>query len=184
MTTSRNTLPSSRRHLPRFESLLAGCACSVALVAAGPAHDGTRSLAGRYDQEFPSGTFAGQKYTVEDLIEIVPVAPKAAYFRIHRASSTGAICGIHGVATSVNEALVYRDRQQLEGSCTLTIERKGRALEIDDHGASCKNYCGMGNSLSEVQIPYASKRPIRYLDRLKASPQYQQALAQWRKESE
>jgi hypothetical protein len=38
----------------------------------------------------------------------------------------------------------------------------------------------MRGTLSKVAVPYASKRPIRYLPRLKASQEYRWALDEWR----
>ncbi|HYX46126.1 MAG TPA: hypothetical protein VE820_04830 [Sphingomicrobium sp.] len=145
--------------------------------------DPAQNLAGRYYAQFKDALVTGEKYIGEDIVEIVPVAPGSAYVRIHLDYYNGHTCGIFGVAQSQAAALVYRDPtpQYDGGTCTLRLERNGRSLSIDDNGGSCSGYCGARGSLSKVTVPYSSKRPIRYLARLKASEEYRDALAEWRK---
>ena len=155
------------------------------LLAAGSAKpDPATQLAGRYYRQFPDGLVTGEKYTGEDIVEIAPVAPRAAYFRISLDYFNGHSCSISGVAREEDGALVYRDpERQYDGTkCVLSIRRAGRSLSIDDGDATCKNDCGARGSLSKVSLPYSSKRPIRYLARLKRSAEYRDAMAQWRKE--
>jgi len=95
------------------------------------------------------------------------------------------MCAITGVARAEGDALVYRDPRPAfgkDGRCVLTIRRAGKSLSIDDGElTSCSpGYCGVRGTLSGVTLPYASKRAIRYLPRLKASAQYRAALAEWR----
>lgn len=114
-------------------------------------------------------------------MEVVPVGPRAAYVRIHLDYYNGHTCGIYGIATSNADTLVYLDPQPSpeEGACVLTIRRSGKSLSVSDSGGSCRRYCGARGSLSEVKLPYQSKRPIRYLVRLMHSPQYRAALKTW-----
>lgn len=146
--------------------------------------DPVQALAGRYYDQFQNGFVTGEKYTGEDIVEIVPVRPGAAYVRIHLDYYNGHSCGIFGVAKAQSAALVYRDPSpQYDGRiCTLRLKRDGRNLSIDDDGGTCSGYCGARGSLSNVSLPYSSKRPIRYLARLRASDEYRDALAEWSKE--
>ena len=154
----------------------------LALGASRATPDPAQALAGRYYHQFADGLVTGGKYTGEDIVEIVPVAPNAAYFRIHLDYYNGHTCSISGVAQTERQALVYRDSEkQNDGTvCILRITRAGKSLSIDDGEQSCKSACGARGSLSAVTLPYSSKRPIGYLARLKASDQYRFAIAEWR----
>jgi len=155
----------------------------VMLAATRAAPDPAQALAGRYYRQFSDALVNGDKYTGEDIVEIVPVAPNSAYFRIHLDYYNGHTCGISGVATGEAGALVYRDPQKQYGgsTCVLRLQRSGRSLAIDDGGGSCKSFCGARGSLSKVEVPYASKRRIAYLARLRNSAQYRDAVAKWRR---
>lgn len=151
------------------------------LLAAGPATDPVQTLAGRYYRQFPNSTVQGESYTGEDIVEIVPVTPRAAYVRLSLDFFNGHICGIYGVATVEGDALVYhdpRDPEQAGPPCTLTLRRTGDKIAWNDAG-SCRSYCGARGSLNG-DLPFARKRPIRYLPRLKASRQYREAIEEWR----
>lgn len=160
-------------------AMLVGATSALAADTALP------NLAGRYYRQFPNALVSGEKYTGENTVEIVPVAPGAAYVRIHLDYYNGHSCGIYGVAQSEGDTLVYRDpgppSARTEGRrCELRVRRSGKSLSIDDGEGSCLDYCGMRGTLSRVALPYGSKRPITYLGRLKSSSQYRAAVATWR----
>lgn len=162
--------------------LVALGAAPLLLAADRPIADPAQLLAGRYFSQFANGLVTGEKYTGEDIVEIVPVAPRAAYVRVHLDYYNGHTCGIYGVATAQADALVYRDSKpnfESAGGCVLTVRRAGKTLSIDDGRNSCSSYCGARGTLSRVNLPYKSKRPIRYLPRLKQSSEYHDALTQW-----
>lgn len=155
---------------------------ALVTLAPVPTSDSAQQLAGRYYNQFPDGLVTGEKYTGENIVEIVPVASGAAYVRLHLDYYNGHTCALAGVAHSVGDALVYQSKDDWDDqTCVLKIRRTGKSLSIDDNGDTCKGYCGARGSLSGVQLPFASKRPIRYLARLKRSPQYAAAIAEWRK---
>lgn len=161
---------------------LAAFAPLALLAAAGPVDPATL-LAGRYYAQFANALVSGEKYTGQNIVEIVPVAPRAAYVRLNLDFFNGHKCGIYGIATAQGDALVYRDPSEPspgERRCTLSIKREGTKLTWDDDGGTCAAYCGARGTLSNSSIAYASKRPIRYLPRLRTSSQYRDALTEWR----
>lgn len=165
-----------------YGRILASCAALLLTGATPSRRDPARLLAGRYYEQFPDGFVTGEKYTGQNIVEIVPTAASSAYFRIHLDYYNGHVCGIYGVAQSHSNALTYTDRRDSGSKCNLTIRRLGDVLEIDDGSGSCSGYCGARGTLSNVRLPYGSKRPITYLGRLKASPQYRAAIAEWKKD--
>jgi hypothetical protein len=158
----------------------------ISLAATRASADPAKELQGRYYTAFQDALITGETYLGENIVEIVPVRRNAAYVRIHLDYYNGHSCGIFGIAGSIGETLVYRDpKPQYDGtSCALSLKREGGSLLIDDHGGSCSAYCGARGSLSKVRLPYRSKRPIRYLARLKSSSEYRQAVAEWMKGKE
>ena len=157
------------------------------LATGASAPDPAQTLAGRYykQSQLHIVGYESEPYTGEDIVEIVPIAPRAAYVRVHLDYDNGHMCAIYGVARAEGAALVYRDPRPAfreYGRCVLTIRRAGKSLSIDDGELTrCSpGYCGVRGTLSGVTLPYASKRPIRYMPRLKASREYRNALAEWR----
>ena len=153
------------------------------LAAAKTSADPAQALSGRYYRQFPNAFVSGEKYTGEHIVEIVPVAHGAAYFRIHLDYYNGHSCTIYGIARVEEDALVYRDPSPDHegGPCVLELKRSGNSLSIDDGQATChSSHCGMRGSFSNVSLPFSSKRPIGYMARLKASREYRWALDEWR----
>ena len=159
------------------------------LLAAGPASpDPAQRLVGRYAMDVQEGFMDSKEtYTGLRIAEIVPVAPRAAYVRVALDYFNGHSCDISGVAKAEGDALVYRDPdtsmaypESSSKQCVLTVRRVGKSLRIDDGDESCHSYCGARGTLSNVSLPYASKRPIRYLDRLKRSAEYRAAITEWK----
>lgn len=154
------------------------------LAAAGPAaSDPARALAGRYDAQFPDALVSGEHYTGQDIVKIVPVAPRAAYIRFHLDFYNGHSCSLAKVARAEGGELVYREPASASApspACHLHIRRAGAKLAWSDEGGSCKSYCGARGSFLHGDVPWRSKRPITYMAALKASRQYRDALVEWR----
>jgi len=139
------------------------------------------SLAGVYKQRFTNGLVTGETFTSEDILEIVPVSNTSAYVRVHLEFYNGHTCSLSGIAHVERQALVYRTDLDYEqpplNRCVLSIERSGDQIMLSDGRNSCKGFCGVRGSLMNVDFPAASRRPIRYMARLKASPGYRDAVA-------
>lgn len=174
--------------MKRLRQPLLALALVLPLLTIGAsAPDPAQTLAGRYykQSQLHIVGFESEPYTGEDVVEIVPIAPRTAYVRVHLDFTNAHSCAIYGVARAEGDALVYRDPRpafRSYGRCVLTIRHAGRSLSIDDgEQTSCwPGHCGVRGTLSGVTLPHASKRPIRYMPRLKASREYRNALAEWR----
>ena len=110
------------------------------------------------------------------------MASHAAYIRVHLDYYNGHTCGIYGVASSRGDALIYPDPKpnHENAGCVLTMRHVGKSFTIDDGGGSCSSYCGARGTFSVVKLPYESKRPIRYLPRLKQWSEYRGCAREWR----
>jgi len=166
-----------------------GLAAVAALAVLVPASDAAavgsslpETLAGVYKSQFKNALVDGETYRSEDILEIAPTAPDAAYVRAHLEFYNGHLCAIFGIAHVERNELVFRDsalaNRATDGRCVLHVTRRADKITLSDEGGSCQDYCGAGGSLSDDSFPAASRRPIRYLARLKSSWQFKQALAQ------
>ena len=158
------------------------CVAVQARLSESRSDDVVSALAGRYSSHFKNGTMQGGVYWSDDVAEIVPVGTDAAYIRIGLDFANGHSCTIAGVGKIDGERILYDDRAAAlpdEPPCRLSVSRKGNDLSIDDGDGSCKSYCGTRGSLTGQTLPFASRRPITYMQRLRASANYKDALEAW-----
>lgn len=167
--------------------ILAGAATATA--PATPAQQAMERITGVYKHRFTSGLIVPdseeiETYEAENIIEIVPYDREHVYVRVHLDFFNGHSCGIYGMARFEDGMFVYRDPEPpiIGGPpCVLTIgENNGKLTLTDrpavDSGRTCEAYCGLRGSLND-EIGMDRRRPIRYLERLKASRQYTEAAA-------
>lgn len=171
--------------------LIALALCLPAVAAEPPAAEAINAIAGVYKQRFTNGMVTPGKapikadvaYQSEDIIEIVPVDDARIYFRAKLQFYNGHACSIFGLAAYQNGQFVFHDPEKNSdgvAACTLTLTPSAEALTLTDRlsaqsGATCRASCGARGSLSAVSMPMKNRRPIRYLQRILASPQYKQA---------
>ena len=160
--------------------LLALAVLPATAFAAAPDLD---QAAGVYKHHFANGDVQGDKYTSEDVFELVKLSPKTAYFRIHSEFFNGHVCDIWGVADLMPDALTYfgpldYDKQP----CVLKFTANAKGLKVDDVAGACRTMnCGERGGFStsdDVSYPFVARRPIRYMPRLLASKEYKQAVAE------
>jgi hypothetical protein len=177
--------------------LLACCAMSAALgVAAADSGDAQQlmnKMAGVYKHRFMSGVIvpgkADEPYQAENVIEIVPYDADHVYLRVHLDFYNGHDCTIWGIARYEKGAFVYHGHEpEPEGypQCRLRVGVDKDKLRLTDRDSeqgisSCRAYCGVRGSLV-YDIGMDKRRDIRYMDRLKESRQYRQAIDELDKE--
>jgi hypothetical protein len=169
--------------------LLASCAVLSLPFAAGAqeAQQLMDKMAGVYKHRFMSGVVvpgkADEAYQAEDVIEIVPFDADHIYVRADLEFYNGHQCQIYGMARFENGKFVYRDPEPpLAGHapCVLRVGIEKDKLTLTDRDgadgeSSCWTHCGARGSLTH-DIGMDKRRGIRYMDRLKASRQYRQAI--------
>jgi hypothetical protein len=148
---------------------------------------------GVYKHRFESGyvTGPGQPdafHQVEDIIEVVRYDDNSVYLNVKLEFYNGHQCGISGIASYADGAFVYRtpDIQPGAPDCQLKLGVRGDQIFLTDRatpeGAStCKSFCGVRGSMGDYTIARSSKRKIRYMERLKASREYQRAVQEQQK---
>jgi hypothetical protein len=141
-------------------------------------------MAGVYKTRFRNALVGAQTYVSENILEIVLVRGRVAYFRIHLEFYNGHECAISGVAEASADSLVYRGPNDVDNQpCILTLRRAHDGVHISEgENGACRNQtCGARGGYGfkpdgAADFPLISRRPIRYLPRLLASDEYAQAL--------
>jgi hypothetical protein len=173
----------------RYALLAFGFFCST--VAAGADSASSKlidQMQGVYKHRFANAAIAGpgkpdESYQSEDIVEIVRYDDERIYFRAELQFYNGHTCSISGIAQYDQGHFVYREKQALlpgEPPCSMSISTNAGQLSLTDRingSASCHpGHCGARGSLSDYTILTSTKRNIRYMDRLKASNEYKQAV--------
>lgn len=138
--------------------------------------------AGVYKSHFKNGTVDGDKYTSEDVFELVKVSSTTAYFRIHSEFYNGHECNLSGIADLMADSLTYFGPKGYgsEGPCVLKFKAKAGGLAVEDVDGGCRaQACGARggfDSSDQIAFKTTARRPIRYMPRLLASAEYKDAV--------
>lgn len=162
------------------------CRALIGICAAAPAAgalaDPVQKLAGGYKRTFQLALVNGERYIGAHRIEIVPVAPGAAFLRAELDFSNGHSCNLLGIAKAEGDALVFRPKRDIPNNltCVLTVRRKGRDLSVDDGDGGCKSYCGSRGTMSGITMPLASRYRVPGVPALKRGEDFQETLKSWK----
>ena len=159
---------------------------AAALLATSPAVAQTldpASVEGAYRRSFPNELVSGEKYTSEDILEVVRLTPATAYIRTRLEFANGHQCGMHGVARVEGAALVYRRPPEAgQPPCVLSLTFSGGQVTFGDAGDQCRaTDCGARGAYTGSTLPVASRRRITYLDRLRASQEFREAQVEFQR---
>jgi len=138
-------------------------------------------VAGVYKHRFANGDVSGDKYTSEDIFELVRLSPKTAYFRIHGEFYNGHTCDLWGVADLEADALTYHGPLGYQDQpCILkfTVDKDG--IITNDVGGVCRaESCGARGgygSGDRVDYPFTARRAIRYMPLILKSTEFVSAV--------
>ncbi|MEZ4819319.1 MAG: hypothetical protein R3A45_05300 [Bdellovibrionota bacterium] len=141
-----------------------------------------KKIEGVYKKKFPNALMTGEKYESENILEIVPFEKDSAYLRFHLEFSNGHSCTLWGIAKEISGELIYREPQPIipDQPCILTLFIEGDSLKtkINEVEHGCQAYCGNRGTLNAARFKLNTRKPIRYLSRLKSSREYKEAVEQ------
>lgn len=163
--------------------LRAAIAFAVALclgAGAAMATDITTQWSGVYKFRFQNALVSGETYESENVLEVVPLDAQSAYVRAHLEFANLHSCSLYVVMNVEGDRLVYREPNPPahRGQCIVTLNRVNGEMIIDETEESeCgAAHCGARGSLRDQRLPVSSQRRIRYMERLRASVQYDLAM--------
>lgn len=159
--------------------LLSLLAASLLLAANAEAKTPLADWAGVYKHQFKNGDVEGHSYQSEDILELVPVDDTHAYVRIALEFFNGHSCSFAEVMTLEDARLIWRGKKEYDfDPCTLGVSADQSKIRIEDISRTCLSYyCGARGMLDGASWPLSAKRPIRYMDRLKGSREFKDAIA-------
>jgi hypothetical protein len=152
------------------------------------------SVAGLFDQSHAIPAEDAARKPVDDVLEIVKLAPDRAYVRVRLWFDQEHVCTVARIARVEGQSLVYRVKAQsrrtydtysrrmiyVPAECVLTLTPGGGKLVFGDKYRICENSldagCGIKGTWRNAAFDLQRRRPIRYMPRLLASPEYKAAL--------
>ncbi len=170
-----------------FVALAVGMIGTSALADPAPkgAAPDLAKVAGVYKHRFENGDVQGDRYMSEDILELVPLTPRTAYFRIHAEFYNGHECNLSGIADLMPDALTYFGEANADAQgnpCTLKFRATPDGLTLQDVTSACRmQTCGARGGYgdgTDVDYPFTERRIIRYLPRLRASQEFRDAVKQ------
>lgn len=152
------------------------CSMALPLPSRGQTAD-LHAIAGVYKNRFENAFVSGETFQSEDILEIVELSPAKAYVRLSLHFFNGHTCSFWGVARTHGDRLVYRGGRSSKEGCELTLRAKEGALVLEDKEGICRaSSCGARGYFDGIGFDLGKRRPIRYMDRLRASWQFKEAL--------
>lgn len=142
------------------------------------------NLFGVYKESFSNGDITGRTYRSENILELVNLPDRAAYFRIHLEFYNGHICSLYGVAERNAAMFTYQssDSDPSGHHCILDIKPTDKAIVLREGTPAfvCKEMnCGERGGFDGVSFERGKRRDIRYMPRLLKSREYADAIAEY-----
>jgi hypothetical protein len=141
-------------------------------------------VAGVYKAQFQNGDIDGDKYQSEDVLEVVPVDDQAAYVRMDLEFFNGHSGRIYGIATYRKNSLIYDNGKAGDDRCIVEyVWSSDKVVTKADYEKTpgCLVYHGARGSLDHAEFLVKKKQTIRYMQRLKDSPQFKDAMEEYRR---
>lgn len=143
------------------------------------------SIAGVYKRQFQNAFMTGEKYQSEDILEVVPIDDRAAYVRMDVEFANGHSGGIYGIAIySGHKSLTYDNGKKGDDACVVTyVWSAEKIITKADYEKTpgCRAYHGARGTLDGLEFPVRKKQTITYMQRLKDSRQFKEAMEEYRR---
>ena len=169
-----------------MRTFIAGLALLIGTSVASLAADanGPQSIFGVYKSSFLNGDVTGRTFKSENILELVRLSDRTAYFRIHLEFYNGHICSLYGVAEQNAGKLTYHSSatDPSGNHCILDIKPTDKEIALHEGTPSfvCKEMnCGERGGFDGVTFDIGKRRDIRYLPRLLRSREYADAVAEY-----
>ena len=141
-------------------------------------------VAGVYRHRFKNAHVDGTTYESEDILEVVPVNDSAAYVRMDLEFYNGHSGRIYGIATYGKNSLVYDNGKEGDRRCVVeyvwSVDSVVTRADYDQT-PGCLAYHGTRGTLDDAKFLIKSRQTIRYMDRLKNSPEFAEAMEEYRR---
>jgi hypothetical protein len=140
-------------------------------------------VAGVYKEQFQNAFVSGEKYQSEDVLEVVPVDEHAAYVRMDLEFANGHSGRIYGVATYGRNSLTYDNGKSGDEHCVVEyVWSTDMVLTKANYEKTpgCSFYHGARGSLDGAKFSVKKRRAIGYMQRLKDSREFNEAIEHYK----
>ena len=140
-------------------------------------------VAGVYKRQFENGDVKGNKYQSEDILEVVPVDDHAAYVRMDLKFFNGHSGRIYGIAAYGENSLIYDNGKKGDDRCVVEyVWSSDKVMTRADYDKTpgCRAYHGARGSLDHAEFLVKKKQTVRYMERLKNSREFTEAMEKYR----
>jgi len=177
-------------HSKAIVSIALGVFCSASLSSGQTPKPQAESaaflaqVAGVYKVQFQNGDVNGRKYESEDILEVVPVDDRTAYVRMDLEFFNGHSGKIYGIANYGKNSLIYDNGKKGGERCVVEyVWAADKVITKADYEKTpgCLSYHGARGTFDGAQFPVKKKQTIRYMQRLKDSPEFKAAMDAYRK---
>ena len=134
---------------------------------------------GVYKHRFENANIDGEKYTSENILELVPVTDDSLYFKIHLEFYNGHECNLSGTAQlRKNGNFIFYKKSPLnpDNYIRLQIKPTTEGIILRDDGTERNFQCGARGGYDETTFSKKGRRVIKYMNRIKLSSDYKNAL--------
>ena len=141
-------------------------------------------VAGVYKSQFQNAVVNGEKYQSEDILEVVPIDDHAAYVRMDLQFANGHSGTVHGIATYGKNSLIYDNGKAGDEHCVVEYAwSSDKVVTKADYEKTpgCTYYHGARGSLDQATFLVKKKQTIRYMQRLKNSREFNEAMDEYRR---
>ncbi len=136
---------------------------------------------GVYKHRFENANIDGKKYTSEDILELVPVTDDTLYFKIHLEFYNGHECNLFGKAQlRKNGNFIFYQKHPYDPDpnkyIRLQIKPTAEGIILRDDGTERNFQCGTRGGYNKTTFSKKERRVIKYMNRIKLSSDYKNAL--------
>jgi hypothetical protein len=128
------------------------------------------------------GNEYNELYTAEDILEIVKAEHGSIYFKTSLNFDNNHSCLLFGIAKYKKDgSFVYQENASIDNfpACLFRIKKQKNEITFEDINDSCRQMsCGVRGYYDKAKFPLKKRRVIRYMERLKNSEEYKDALRQ------
>ena len=142
-------------------------------------------ISGHYTAQNTGSTAGNAQMPAKNSLDLVPVTPNDAYFRIALQTGEQHRCAISGIGVWDGSKLIYKTKPaslpRANPPCILIVQWDATGASLYDKTGVCKvAYCTGTSGFSGVHFPLSGRSSVNNAGTLRQSTDYAEALSIWR----
>lgn len=142
-------------------------------------------ISGHYTAQSTGSAAGNAQMPAGNSLDLVPVTPKDAYFRVALQPGESHRCAISGVGVWDGSKLIYKAKPaslpRANPPCILIVQWDATGASLYDKTGICRvAYCTGTSGFSGVRFPLSGRSSVDNAGTLRQSTDYAEAPASWR----